>query len=507
MSHSQVQVLPMDEHNTRLVNNVHPPDWQNPTPAGRYNLVVIGAGTGGLVTSIISAGLGAKVALIEKHLMGGDCLNVGCVPSKAILRSAKVMGDINTADQFGINIPAGTTVDFAKAMERLRRVRADISHVDSAARYSDEGIDVFMGEATFTGPHTIDVGGQELTFKKAVVATGSRPFVPPIEGLEDVGYMTNETVFSLTEQPKRIAVIGGGPIGCELAQAFRRLGSEVVLFHNSDHILNREDADAADIVQNVFIREGIKLYLQNRVVKVEQTDTGKLIHFTCPTDTGTVEVDEVLVSTGRVPNVEGIGLEAAGVDYDLRKGIIVNDYMQTTASHIYAAGDVAIPYKFTHLADHTARIVVKNALFHGFGKFSKLVIPWCTYTDPEIAHVGLYPQEAAEQGLEIDTFKVDFDDVDRAITDGETEGFVKVHVKKGTDTILGATIVARTAGDMINEFNIAMVANIGLGTLGNVIHSYPTQSEAIAKVASQYSRTRLTPMVKKLFAGYLSWSR
>lgn len=502
------EALPQDEYNARLIHNAHPTDWQNPTPAERYNLVVIGAGSAGLVASAAAAGLGAKVALIEKHFMGGDCLNVGCVPSKAVIRSAKVMGDIINADDFGIEVPAGVKVNFAKVMSRMRRIRANISHEDSVHRYKELGVDVYLGAGRFTGRDMIEVNGRELFFKKAVIATGSRAFHPPIDGLAEAGYLTNETVFNLTEQPRRLAVIGGGPIGCELAQAFRRLGSEVVLIHNSDYILNREDADAADIVQQAFIKEGIKLVLSANTDKVTVDETGKTLHFECPSEGRTsVTVDEILVSTGRVPNVDGLGLETVGVDYTTRHGVKVNDYLQTTNPTIYAAGDVAMKYKFTHLADATARIVLRNALFMGFEKASDLVLPWCTYTDPEIAHVGLYGHEAEEQGIEIDTFTAHFQDVHRAIADGEENGFVKVHVKKGSDKILGATIVARAAGDMINELTLAIVGNIGLGTLAKTIHPYPTQGEAIKKVADAYNRTRLTPTVKKLFNGWLNWTR
>lgn len=502
-----LETLPKDEHNLRLIRNVHPPDWQNPAAEEKYNLVVIGAGTGGLITAAGSVGLGAKVALVEKHLMGGDCLNVGCVPSKAIIRSAKVMGDITAAADFGINVPEGVNVDFGQVMARLRRVRADISQVDAARRYQDLGVDVFLGTGRFIDQETIEVDGKRLKFKKAVVATGSRPVIPDIDGLAEAGYLTNETVFNLTEQPKSLAVIGGGPIGAELAQAFQRLGTKVTLLHNADHILNREDAEAARIVQQVFVKEGIELALGTKVHTVTTGPDGKTLHFDCPEGPRTVTADEILVSTGRAPNIDGLGLEEVGVETDPRQGIIVDDYLQTTNSNIYAVGDVAVPYKFTHIADATARIVIRNALFFGREKVSDLVIPWTTYTDPEIAHVGLYEQEAEAQGLDIDTFTAHFDDVDRAIADGEENGFVKVHVKKGTDKILGATIVARTAGDMLSELTLAIVADVGLGTIAKTIHAYPTQAEAIKKVADAYNRTRLTPTVKKLFSGWLNWTR
>lgn len=500
-------VLPRDEHNTILVSNVHPTDWKNPEPAPRYNLVVIGAGTAGLVTAAGAAGLGAKVALIERNLMGGDCLNVGCVPSKCVIRSSRVLGDLAAAPDLGIHVPPGTTIDFPAVMERMRKLRARISHHDSAHRFHDQlGIDVFLGDGRFSGPDTVEVGGKTLRFKRAVIATGARAVHPPIPGLAEAGFLTNETVFSLTERPKRLAVIGGGPIGCELAQAFRRLGCEVTLFHNASHILNREDADAADIVQKTFLREGVQLVLDSQLSRVERTAAGKVLHFTAHGQQGLVTVDEILVGAGRAPNVEGLNLEGVGVRYDKQKGVMVNDQLQTANSRIYAAGDICMDYKFTHAADAAARIVIQNTLFFGRKKLSALTVPWCTYTDPEIAHVGLYEQDAQKRGIEVNTFSVSMKDVDRAITDGEEEGFVKVHVKKGTDQILGATIVARHAGDMINEITVAMVGKVGLGTLATVIHPYPTQGEAIKKVADAYNRTRLTPTVKNLFQRWLRWT-
>lgn len=501
------EVLPFDKYNETLVTNVHPPDWQNPEPAPRYNLVVVGAGTAGLVTAAGAAGLGAKVALVERHLLGGDCLNVGCVPSKTIIRSSRVVADLRDANQFGIRGPQSIEADFPAVMERMRRLRARISDHDSAKRFKELGVDVFLGEGRFSGPDAVEVGGKTLRFKKAVIATGTRPVNPAIDGIAEAGFLTNETVFSLTERPRRLAVIGGGPIGCELAQAFRRLGSEVVLFHNASHILNREDSDAAEIIQQSFIRDGIRLILNCKTKKVEKKNGEKIIHIECGGKTETIVVDEILAGAGRSPNVEGLNLEGVGVKYDNREGVKVNEQLQTTNPRIYAAGDICLKYKFTHTADATARIVIQNALFWGRKKVSALTIPWCTYTDPEIAHVGMYERDAKEKGIEVETYVRPLKDVDRAIVDGEEEGFVKVHVKKGTDKILGATIVARHAGEMISELTLAIVGNLGLKTLGQVIHTYPTQAEAIKHVADAYNRTRLTPFVKGLFARWLAWGR
>ncbi len=493
-------VPPMDEHNQTLVANVHPPHWANPKPAPCYNLVVIGAGTAGLVTAAGAAGLGAKVALIEKHLMGGDCLNVGCVPSKCLIRSSRASAAVRDAGQFGIRVPDGTEVDFSAVMERMRRLRAGISHHDSASRFQQLGVDVFLGDARFSGADTIEVAGKRLRFKKAVIASGARAVQPPIEGLAEAGYLTNETVFSLTERPRRLAVIGGGPIGCELAQAFLGLGSEVLLFHKNAHILDREDADGAEIVQQRFLREGIKLILQAKLLRVERRNTEKAIYYESNGQGGEVVVDEILAAAGRAPNVEGLNLEVVGVQYDKGKGIVVNDYLQTTNPRIYAAGDVCMAWKFTHAADAAARIVIKNTLFSPFGlgryKLSSLTMPWTTYTEPEIAHVGMYEQEAQAKGIEVNTFLIPMSSVDRAIADGETEGFVKIHLKKGTDKILGATIVASHAGDMISEITLAMIGEVGLGKISSVIHPYPTQAEAIKKAADTYRRTLLTPRTK-----------
>ena len=501
------EVLPQDVHNQALLSNVRPPDWQNPEPAPRYNLVVIGAGTAGLVTAAGAAGLGAKIALVERHLLGGDCLNVGCVPSKCIIRSSRVAADLRDADQFGIQVTQGMEADFPAVMERMRRLRARISVHDSARRFKGLGVDVFLGEGRFTSPETVEVGGKTLRFKKAVIATGTRPVHPAIDGIAEAGFLTNETVFSLTERPRRLAVIGGGPIGCELAQAFRRLGCEVILFHNASHILNREDSDAAEILQRSFIRDGIRLILNCKTNRVEKRNGSKVIHIECGGKEDEVAVDEILAGAGRAPNVEGLDLEAVGVKYDKREGIEVNEYLQTTNPRIYAAGDICLKYKFTHTADATARIVIQNALFLGRKKQNALTIPWCTYTDPEIAHVGMYERDAQEKGIAVGTFVRPLNDVDRAIADGEEEGFVKIHVKKGTDKILGATIVARHAGEMLGEITLVIVGNLGLGILANVIHTYPTQSEAIKQVADAYKRTRLTPFVKRLFSRWLTWSR
>ena len=501
------RIAPEDEHNRRLLANVHPPDWINPEPAPRYNLVVIGGGTAGLVTAAGAAGLGAKVALVERHLLGGDCLNVGCVPSKALLRAARAYADVRDASRYGVEVPSGTRVNFPAVMERMRRLRSELSPTDSAARFRSLGVDVFLGQGTFGGPDTVEVEGRRLRFRKAVIATGARAAALPIPGLAEVGSLTNETVFSLTDLPRRLAVIGAGPIGCELAQAFARFGAEVTLLEVAPQILIREDHDAAERVEKALRKDGIRTIVGCKIVRIEKCGDEKVLQLETGGTASELRVDEILVGVGRAPNLEGLNLEGAGVKYDKTKGVEVNDRLQTSNPRIYGAGDVCSAFKFTHMADALARIVIRNALFFGRAKASALTLPWCTYTDPEIAHVGLYEEEAQQKGIEVQTFVQEFDDVDRAVLDGETEGFVKVHVRRGSDKIVGATIVARHAGEMLAELTLAMSAGVGLGKIADTIHAYPTQVQAIRKVADAYNRTRLTPLVKSLFEQWLSWSR
>lgn len=501
-----VTVLPQDEHNMKLVENVHPANWKNPEPAPRYNLVVIGGGTAGLVTAGGAASIGAKVALVERHLLGGDCLNVGCVPSKLLIRAARAMGEIKRAKDFGIYVPENVHVDFASVMERLRSVRARISVNDGAESLKKQGVDVFLGDGMFTGRHSLKVDGKILHFKKAVIATGARAAHPPIPGLAESGYLTSETVFSLDTLPKRLAVIGGGPIGCELAQSFSRLGSDVTIVEMMPQFLIMEDPDAAKILSETFQLEGIRVLLNTQVLRVSRNQHEKIIYVKTGDSEDRLIVDAVLVGVGRAPNLEGLNLEAAGVEAS-KSGVTVNDRLQTTNTNIYGAGDVCMKYKFTHAADAAAKLVIQNALFPGRGKVSALTIPWCTYTDPEIAHVGLYEKDAQKSGIEVETFVKHFHDVDRAIIDGDEEGFVKIHVKKGSDKIVGATIVASHAGEMLSELTLAMVGNLGVKTLANVIHPYPTQADAIKKASGEVYRKLLSPFAKNLLKTWLSWTR
>ena len=498
-------VAPWDEHNQKWVSYVHPADWENPKPSGRYNLLVIGAGPAGLVAAIGAAGLGAKVALVEKHLMGGDCLNVGCVPSKALISAGKAVASVRDAHAFGVRVPDGVNVDFASVMERLRKTRADISHHDSAIRLTDLGIDVFIGSGQFTGHRSFEIDGKTIDFSKACIATGARAAAPPIRGLDNVDYLTNENVFTLTELPRRTAFIGGGPIGCELSQAFQRFGSDVTLVESNRGLLPKEDREAAQIVRQSLLRDGIDIRGGARELLVQNADDGIHLSVDAGDDSWETTVDKLVVAVGRAPNVETLGLDAAGVEHS-KDGIRVNDRLQSSNPHVFAAGDVASKYQFTHAADFMARIVIGNALFFGRSKASALKIPWCTYTEPELAHVGKTAKELADDGSRFESFTVQMNEVDRAILDGEDEGFVRVHADpKGR--ILGATIVAAHAGDMIAEVSLAMTNGLRLGNIAKTIHPYPTQAEAVRKVGDLYNRTRLTPFVKRVMSMILAWRR
>jgi pyruvate/2-oxoglutarate dehydrogenase complex dihydrolipoamide dehydrogenase (E3) component len=498
-----VRVEPFDQFNQQLVANVHPAGWVNPEPRERYHLIVIGAGTGGLVTASIAAGLGARVALVERYLMGGDCLNVGCVPSKGLISAARSwQAGTESRHRFGGPTVSGPG-DFGEAMARMRRLRAGLSRIDGAPRYRELGVDVFLGEGRFTGHDSLMVGGRTLRFRRAVIATGARPAVPPVPGLETTGYLTNETIFCLTELPRRLTVIGAGPIGCELAQAFARLGSAVTVIDKGGHILPREDADAARIVGRAMEAHGVRLLHDATLVRAEARDGERVLHLQVAGHSEAIAGDEVLVATGRAPNVERLGLEAAGVAYS-QGGVGVNDRLRTSNPRIFAVGDVCSKYRFTHVADAAARLVVANALFFGLGggRVSSLVIPWVTYTTPEVAHVGMTAADATAAGVRVQTITVPLHDVDRAVLDGQENGFFRVHLKEGTDRVLGATLVAEHAGEMIGEIALAITAGVGLGKIGSTIHCYPTQAEVFRKAADAWRRTKLTPRAKRAFRAF-----
>ncbi len=461
---------------------VFPSNWSNPEPASRYNLVVIGAGPAGLVTAIAAAGLGAKVALIERHAMGGDCLNVGCVPSKTLLAAAS----------------AGLCFD--AAMQRVREVRAIIAQHDSVERYTAAGVDVFLGAARFVDEHTVEVGGQRLNARKTVIATGARAAMPPVPGLADLPALSNETIFALTEQPKRLAVLGGGPIGCELAQAFARLGTEVQLIEIQPRLLSADDAEPAALVQAALQADGVQLHLGRRVVAATRGAAGCLLSLD---DDTRIEADEVLVAAGRRRNVEGLELERAGVRLDARGGVAVDERLRTSNRHVFAAGDVCSTLQFTHAADAQARIVVRNALFAGRARVDRLIVPWCTYTKPELAQVGATRQQLEAGGQDFDRFRFAFADLDRGRTDGDAEGFAEVRVARGSDRLLGATVVGRDAGELLAPLVVLMNLGKGLGALGTLVLPYPTRSEYLRRLADAWNRTRLTPQTAALLRWWL----
>lgn len=494
------ELSPMDEFNTELLNQVRPPHWKNPTPKGTYQFVAIGAGAAGLISAAGAAGLGARVAIIERNLMGGDCLNVGCVPSKGVIRAARAWHAAAQAKNFGGPSLSGSG-DFGQAMQRMRKLRAKISPVDSAQRFRDMGIDVFIGHATFTGPDTLEVGGQTLRFKKAVIATGARAAALPIPGLSEAGYLTNENFFNQTSLPPRLGIIGAGPIGCEMAQSFARFGSQVSLLDIGEHVLPREDADAAAIVQASMQRDGVNYIPSASIKEVERRGEERIVHYQVDGEARELPIDQLFLAVGRTPNIENLGLEAAGVQAHAR-GVEVDDRLRTSNKRIFAAGDICSPYQFTHAADAMARIVVQNALFFGRSRVSDLIIPWCTYTSPEIAHVGLYTQDAEAKGIATETLHIPLSEVDRALLDSEAEGFLKVHVRKGSDEILGATLVAEHAGEMIGELALAITAKVGLSKIAKTIHPYPTQGEVIKKAGDAWNRGKLTPLVAALFKGF-----
>jgi len=533
------EMLPNDEYNRNLLDNVHPLEWSNPTPSGRYNIVVIGGGTAGLITAAIASSMGARTALIERGLLGGDCLNVGCVPSKALIRGARGQAELDWLLRSGLlepsgpgasagapisgptdppSDPAGAThrspqVPFQAVMKRLRSIRSSISAHDSAARYRDEfGVDVFIGQGTFTGRSSVTVTGDDgttrnLTFARAVIATGARAAAPPIPGLDATPYLTNETLFSLTERPESIAIIGAGPIGCEIAQSFARLGSRVDLIEMAPRILPREDPDVAETVQRAIETDGVFLHLKAAVGRVSGNDTEVTVRYTDGDGADrSVSASRLLVAIGRAPNIDALGLDAAGVDTHSR-GIEVNRYLQTSNRRIYAAGDVASPYQFTHMAEATASVVVQNALFFRSARADRIVVPWSTYTSPEVAHVGLSETEAQRQDIRIDVYRHEMRAVDRARLDGETDGFVKIITRRGTTRILGGTIVAAHGGELIAELVLAIQNGLGIDKLAGVVHPYPTQAEAIKRAAAGYLKKKLTQEAKRIMGMWFRWRR
>jgi pyruvate/2-oxoglutarate dehydrogenase complex dihydrolipoamide dehydrogenase (E3) component len=495
--------LEPDPFDASMFANVRPSTYRNPKPANSYNLVVIGAGPAGLVAAAGAAGLGAKVALVEREFMGGDCLFAGCVPSKALIRSARAAADGTLDGALGLSGPK-PVVDFPRVMDRLRRLRAQISANDSVQRFVGLGIDVFLCEGRFAGRNCVEVGGETLRFARALIATGSGPVVPDILGLKETGFDSNLTIFELREKPESLIVLGGGPIGCELAQAFQRLGTRVTILQSSSRLMARDDADAVEIVRSSLIRDGVDVQLNARVIKTERKADGHcVVTFEQAGQKREVTGARILVATGRKPQLGSLNLNAAGVESDAA-GVVTDDFLRTTNPRIYAAGDVCSKYKFTHAADAMARLALRNALFFGRSRVSKLVIPWATYTDPEVAQVGMTAEAAESAGISADVLTVSMKDVDRAILDGQTAGFGRLVLKKGTGILLGATLVAPHAGDMISEIALAMTAGLKAGMLSSTIHPYPTIGEIWRKLGDSFNRTRLTPRTKSILTKLLS---
>jgi pyruvate/2-oxoglutarate dehydrogenase complex dihydrolipoamide dehydrogenase (E3) component len=474
---------------------------------GVYNVVVIGAGTAGLVTAAGTAGLGGRVALIERNLMGGDCLNFGCVPSKALISSARLIQQIRDAEKWGLERQQPQFV-FERVFDRMRARRAKIAPNDSMERFESLGVDVFRGKAHFVSPQEVEVDGQRLRAKNFVIATGSRAVIPKIEGIATASYLTNETIFDeLIEKPESMIVLGGGPIGCELGQALSRFGIKITIVEYVPQILASEDVDVAEFMQKQFEAEGITVQHCTEAKRVSVRD-GVITLEGNYKPPGAMQASPVqftaealLLAAGRCPMMKALDLEAAGVNYTAN-GVQVNDYLQTSQPHIYAAGDIANRLKFTHTADYTARIVIRNILMPFQFLRQKVdwsVVPWCTYTDPEVAHVGLGEKGAQQKDVDYDLFVVRLEDVDRAVVESEEAGFAKILTAKDTDKILGATIVAPHAGDLLHEFVLAMNANVGLGKISSMIHAYPTFAELARKAGDKYNRTRLTPRAKKIF--------
>ncbi len=490
-------INPIDDSDLALLALVRPPDWRNPEPAPLYDLVVIGGGTAGLVSAAGAAGLGAKVALVERDLLGGDCLNTGCVPSKSLLRSARAV--LEARDGADAGITGRPAVDFTRVTARLRERRSTLSHLDSAPRFASLGVDVFFGDAAFTDRRTVAVDGRSLRFLRAVIATGARPAAPPIPGLADGPYLTSDNLFTLAELPERLIVLGGGPIGCEMAQAFALLGSRVTLVERASRLLPRDEPDAAAIVSHRLEQDGVRLLLGVSPTCVTYDAPGVTVTWT----SGEVRADVVLAATGRSPNVERLGLTTAGVVMSPR-GVRVDDRLRTSNTRVYAAGDVCSPYRFTHAADAMARMAVQNALFHGRKRFSALVIPWCTYTFPQVAGVGLVT--STDQSRDVTDFvTIPLTEVDRSIVDAETDGFVRIHHVKGR--IVGATIVAPHAGEVIGHVAHLVRTRGTLGDLSATVFPYPTVAEALRKAGDRYRRESLTPAVRSLLRRYFTVMR
>jgi pyruvate/2-oxoglutarate dehydrogenase complex dihydrolipoamide dehydrogenase (E3) component len=486
MQDAAARAKPDDE--TTFLRRVRPADWKPPAPRVVYDLVIVGAGPAGLAAAESAARLGFSVALTERNRLGGNSLNVGSVPSKAIIRTAHVYETMQEAAAFGAPVPSQTALDFDRVMARMRRIRTRIAAYASVDDLAALGVDIFFCSTRFESADALLAGDTRLHFKKAIIATGARPKASDIPGLAGTDYRTSATIFDMAALPKRLAVIGGGPLGCELAQAFCRLGSHVTIVQNDPKFLPREERDAAEILSRSMARDGVEIRLNTTVVGARCEAGVKVLKTVNNGVEGEVEADEILLSVGRVPIVEGLGLDAAGVAFDTDRGVKVDDFLRSTNPDVYAAGDACLELKFTNAAQSSARMAVQNALMQAQQRWNGSLTPWCTYCDPEIAHIGLHVREARERSIPIKSFTVMMHDVDRAITDGEDIGFVKIHVDEGSDRILGATIVASRASELVNEMAVIMSSGIGMKALAEVAHTYPAQSGAIMLAAQAYKR-------------------
>ena len=473
-----------------------------------YNVVVIGAGSAGLVSSYIAAAIKAKVALIEKHKMGGDCLNTGCVPSKALIRSARLLADARDSAKYGIR-KVEASFDFAEVMERVQRVVAEVEPHDSVERYTGLGVECILGSARIVSPWEVEVDGRRLATRSIIIASGARPLVPELAGLSDVPYLTSDTVWSLREQPRRLLVLGGGPIGCELALAFARLGSEVTVVGRPARLLPREDEDVSSLLREVFEREGIRLALGHTAVRIERVGAGGALVASGPDGEARFEFDRLLLALGRTPNVDGFGLRELGVVLNERGTVAADPLMRTNFPNIAVCGDVTGPFQFTHVSAHQAWYAAVNQLLAPFWSFrvDYRVIPWATFTDPQVARVGLSEAEAKAQGIPHEVTRDGIDDLDRAIADGSAEGFVKVLTVPGKDRILGATIVHAEAGELIAEYVLAMKYGLGMNKILGTIHAYPTLMEANKYAAGNWKRANAPQAALRWAQRFFAWRR
>lgn len=489
-----------------LKSRQHLSKFKKPTSFD-YNMVVIGGGSAGLVSAYIAAAVKAKVALIEKHKMGGDCLNTGCVPSKALIRSSKILNYYRRAEEFGLEKPE-LKFDFSKVMDRVQRVISEIEPHDSVERYTSLGVECISGEAKILSPYEVSVNGRVLTTKNIVVATGAGPLVPPLPGLKETGYLTSDSVWNLRTLPGKFIVLGGGPIGCELAQSFARFGSKVTIIEMADRLMVREDEDVSSFIHQKFQIEGIDIKLRHKALRTEQSENRKFLVCEVNGHEVRIEFDQMLIALGRRANIKGFGLEELKVEVSNRGTLVADEYLRTTNyPNMYVCGDVTGPFQFTHTASHQAWYAAVNALFSPFKKFKVdySVIPWCTFTDPEVARVGLSESEAKEKGIEFNVTKYGIDDLDRAIAESEAHGFVKVLTKPGSDKILGATIVGDHAGDIICEYVAAMKHGIGLNKILGTIHIYPTFAEANKYAAGVWKKANAPKLALQFLKRFHSW--